>query len=286
MSTLIFGYQGQLGNELMTRFADTTGVDRAACDITVGQQVATVIESASPDIVINAAAYNAVDEAEDEYDAALAANAVAPGRMSSVARKVEAAFVHFSTDYVFGNGYASPIDEARTPEPLNAYGRSKLLGERLALQNNPRTYVIRTTALYSHRRKNFIRTMIHHAVKGTRLTVVNDQFISPTWVEPLADATRDILGTDVHGTYHAVSQGSCSWFELAARTFEILGLNADLHPVGQDDWGAAARRPSYSALDDAMMRAAGLTRLPRWDDMLEAFLSKHGDDLVAEAEQG
>lgn len=283
MDSLIFGFQGQLGNALSARLPDATTVDRATCDITRDDQVDALVAASQPGIIFNAAAYNLVDSAEQERDLALAVNGVAPGRIAAAARRVDARFVHFSTDYVFGEHHTDPIDESYPPAPLSAYGRSKWLGELLALQNNTKTFVIRSTALYSHRRKNFVRTMIEHAVAGKRLTVVNDQFVSPTWVESLADVTLEVAKSDVFGVYHATSQGGCSWFEFANRLFEILGMNADLHPVDQAAWGAAARRPSYSVLDDAMLRAGRFDRIGRWDDELERFLALHGAALVEEA---
>lgn len=283
MDTLIFGYKGQLGQALSQRLDDSTGIDRSGCDITRRDQVETIVASYAPALVINGAAYNLVDQAEKEPDDAMAVNGYAPGAIASSAREIGAKFVQFSTDYVFGDGFTNPIDETNHPQPLQVYGRSKLLGEQLALHNNTRTFVVRTTGLYSERRNNFVRSMISHAVAGTKLTVVNDQFISPTWVEPLADTVIALTQTDVYGIYHAVSQGACTWYEFAGRVFEILDLDADLHPTDQESWGAAARRPTYSVLDDRMLRICGLPRLARWDDMLEQFLQRHGEALIAEA---
>lgn len=283
MDDLIFGFHGQLGHALTQRLPDATAVDHAGCDITSDIQVDTVLSSYTPSRVFNAAAFNFVDRAEEERDLAFAVNGAAPGRLAAAARRVCATFVHFSTDYVFGDGHSEPIDESQTPQPLSVYGRSKLLGEQLALQNNTQTFVIRTTGLYSHRRRNFVRTMIQRAVHGEKLTVVSDQYVSPTWVESVADVALRLVDTDVYGVYHVVAQGACSWFEYAGRIFEILDLNADLHPTDQAAWRAAARRPAYSALDDAMLRAVHLERIGAWDDELARFLAVHGAALIEEA---
>lgn len=283
MNTLVIGANGQLGHELVQQQPSAEGVVRDECDVTIPPDVRTVLTSRSPSLVINATAYNAVDDAESNRDLAFAINALAPGRLASECRDISADFMHFSTDYVFGHGFADPIDETQTPAPLSVYGATKLHGERLALQNNPRTYIVRTTGLYSHRRSNFVKTMIRHAVRGNKLTVVSDQFVSPTWVRSLATVSIAIARSPVHGVYHVTSQGSCSWYELAARIFEILDIQADLHPIDQDSWGAAAARPSYSALDDAMLRAAGIVRVGRWDDELERFLNEYGRALIDEA---
>ena len=285
MHTLIIGNQGQLGWALSQRFPEADGVDADTCDITRPSDVSSIMNQLEPALVFNTAAYNGVDTAELEYEEALRVNALGPGRIAAACRAVGARFMHFSTDYVFGDGFTEPIDEAQTPNPLSRYGRSKLLGEQMALQNNPRTFVVRTTGLYSHRRHNFIRTMLRHALAGTELQVVNDQFVSPTWVDPLAATVAELSEADVFGVYHVTAQGACTWYELAERMFEILGIDAKLHPTDQESWDAPARRPGFSALDDVLLRAVGVQRLERWDDMLEKFLHKHGSDLVAEFER-
>ena len=285
MDTLIIGHQGQLGHALTQRLPEATGVDLEECDVTDPAAVAALMKSENPNLVFNTTAYNAVDAAETDYENALRVNAIAPGRMAAACRERDAEFVHFSTDYVFGNGYAEPIDEGATPLPLSAYGRSKLLGERMALQNNPATYIVRTTGLYSHRRHNFVRTMIRLGLERTELKVVNDQFVSPTWVDPLAASVMEVVQGGVYGVFHITSQAGCTWYEFAGRLFEMLDINVRLHAVDQDEWGAPARRPLYSVLDDALIRALRYERLGRWDDMLEAFLARHGAELVEELSQ-
>ena len=282
MDTVIFGAQGQLGHALAARLPDARAVGRAMCDVTNAAQISAVL-SGGARVVYNATAYNHVDKAEHQADEAFAINGFAPGRLAAAARAVSSRFVHYSTDYVFGDGHLMPIDETQQPAPLSVYGRSKLHGELLARQNNPDTLVIRTTGLYSHHRHNFVKTMINLAVSGRRMTVVSDQRVSPTWAESLADTSVELAEADVVGVYHVTAQGECSWFQLAGRIMEILGITGDLHPVDQVTWGAAARRPAYSALDDAMLRATGIARLGRWDDELERFLHKHGAALLEEA---
>ncbi len=258
--------------------ADRRGVDIDDCDVTDPDAVRTLFGEGTPSVVYNTAAYNAVDGAETDYEAALALNGVAPGRLAAAARKVGATFVTYSTDYVFGDGHANPIDESQDPAPLSRYGRSKVVGERSALQNNPRTIVVRTTGLYSAVGKNFVKTMVNLGRAGKRLTVVSDQYVSPTWVDPLARASVDLVEHDVAGVYHFTAEGACSWHELAGRIFEILDIPADLHPTTADEWGAAARRPAFSALDSSLVRALGIVP-QRWDDMLETFLERHRESL-------
>lgn len=283
MESVIFGAQGQLGHALAGKLPGARRVVRGACDVTVRAEIDAALPSDGARLVFNATAYNQVDAAEREPDLAFAVNAFAAGQLASAARRIGAKLVHYSTDYVFGNGHTTPIDETIPPDPLSVYGRSKAHGERLALQNNVETLVVRTTGLYSHRRSNFVKTMIKLGASGRRLTVVSDQFVSPTWVDSVAATSIELAGSDVFGVYHVTAQGGCSWYEFAARIFEILKIRADLHAVDHESWGAAARRPGYSVLDDAMLRASGVARVGRWDDELERFLAAHGQTLIDEA---
>lgn len=283
---VVFGAQGQLGHELVLalteRGVDVVALGRGDVDVTDRSAVAEALATHTPTWVFNGTAYNAVDLAEQEVDAAFFLNGVIPGQLSAASREVGATFMHFSTDYVFGDGFTSPIDESHSPAPLSSYGRSKHLGERLALQNNARAFVLRCCGLYSERRNNFVRTMLKYGLAGRRLTVVRDQMVSPTWVGPLARFAVDVMEQDVYGTYHAVAGGGCSWFDYAKKIFDVLGVEADLWPIDQKSWGAAARRPAYSVLDNGMARALGIAPLEDWDVALEAFLERHGEALLKE----
>ncbi len=281
---VVFGAEGQLGWQLAEQAraqgAAVVALGRAQADVTDPAQVRAALEEHQPDVVFNGAAYNAVDRAEEDADAAMRLNGLAPGHIAAACRQSGAAFMHFSTDYVFGHGHTSPIDESYEPAPLSVYGRSKRLGEVMALQNNPRTFVVRCCGLYSARRRNFVRTMIHHALKGTSLTVVSDQIVSPTWVEPLAGVALALSQTETFGVYHAVAHGQCSWYEYASRIFELLELDADLSPVAQADWGAPAPRPAYSSLQNRLLGSLELDAMEPWDVALERFLATHGEAIV------
>lgn len=292
MNTIIFGANGQLGHELTAQLearADESGLDiialtREQCDVTDFEQLEAAFAEYAPAMVFNATAYNAVDKAEDEPDEAMRLNALVPGQMALLCSQVGAGFVHYSTDYVFGAGYTSPISELETPTPISVYGKSKLLGEQMVMQNHiSDSFVIRCCGLYGERRANFVRTMIRCALQGRSLKVVSDQFISPTWVKPLAHASLELVMASERaprGVYHAVTQGACSWYEYAAAIFDILDLDADLSSVLQSEWAAPAPRPSYSVLDNAKLRLLDLDTLPDWHTCLESFLKEHGDDLV------
>lgn len=269
---LVFGAQGQLGFELCSQ-TGAAGVDRQTCDTTDFGAVRTILHARRPKLVFNCTAYNAVDKAEEERDQALAINGVAPGLMARYCREIGARFVHFSTDYVFGDGHHRPIDESHLPGPLSAYARSKWMGEQAVMHNNPDAVVIRTTGLYSDRRHNFVHTMLRLGRERGELTVVADQHIAPTWVRPLAAVAIKVARTDYAGVVHAVSHGGVTWHAFAQRIFELANLDVKLHATTQDEWGAAARRPSYSVLDNAVLRTLGIDEFEPWDFMLERFLT-------------
>ena len=281
---LIFGAQGQLGHQLAVDLNqqgfEVVGLSRQEAPITDRGAISRAFLQHQPDLVFNAAAYNAVDRAQQDVDEALAANALGPGLLAAACRNHQATLVHFSTDYVFGAGHSSPIDETQAPAPLSVYGRSKLHGERLAMHNCTQTFIVRCCGLYGERRANFVRTMIRMAVAGKPLKVVADQQVNPTWVAPLSRVAIALSQTRLYGVYHAGAHGATSWHDFAARIFARLELPAQLSAIAQADWGAPAPRSPYSALDNAMLRLLGLDTLEPWDAMLDAFLEEHGQAMV------
>lgn len=283
---LVIGCDGQLGYELVeqlrTKDEEVIGVGHAACDITSDEAVRRIFDRVQPDVVYNAAAYNDVDQAESVRDIAMGVNGLAPGRIASACRDHGARLMHFSTDYVFGEGHSVPLDEGAAPDPMSVYARSKLLGEHLALRNNPQTFVMRVTGLYSDRRANFVKTMIRIGLTKKKLTVVDDQLLSPTWVKPVADVALDLVQRDTFGVYHGVCHGGVSWYDFARAIFAALDIEVDLGPVSQERWGAPARRPAYSVLDNCLLRLSGLDRFEGWEETLHAFLDLHGEQLVWE----
>ncbi len=279
MKILVLGAQGQLGHALVEQ-SGGYGLGRAGCDVTHADAIETALETYAPSVVFNASAYNAVDRAETERDEAIALNAIAPGLIARACHARNIRFVHFSTDYVFGHGHTRPIDESHQPHPLSAYGRSKLFGEQLVFQAHPEAIVVRTTGLYSERKNNFVKTMLRLGRERGEVSVVADQFIAPTWVEPLATVALKLAEQRQFGTFHAVSQDGCSWFELARAAFENANLDVVLKPTTQAEWKAPAPRAEYSILDNSRLRILNLhDHLPNWRVMLDAFWDKHGADL-------
>jgi len=232
MSIAVIGANGQLGHAIAVR-AESLGhsverVTREGLDVSKFDEIQPAFSELKADTIFNCTAYNAVDRAESERDVAIAVNGLAPAVMAVACRRLDRRFVHVSTDYVFGRGHDEPIDESRVPSPLSAYGRSKRMGELETMRSHPDALIVRTTGLYSSRRNNFVSSMLGFAREGRRLTVVNDQWMSPTWVDPLAQVILELSARPISGVVHAVSHGKCSWYDFAAKIFELAEVEAEL----------------------------------------------------------
>ena len=283
---LVYGSAGQLGteivNQLESRGEEVLGVDRDVCDVTAERAVRRVMAQAKPQVVFNAASFSDVDQAESVRRMAVAVNGIGAGIVAAACREARAINVCFSSHYVFGAGHTSPIDECRTPEPLNNYGQSVLWGERLAMQNCPRTYVLRSPALYSRFGTNVIRHLTQIALAGKRtITMVDDEIVSPTPAHLVAQTAID-LATEggVFGVYHASTSGGCSWHEFVSTFVKKLDLDVDVQAISAERWGAPARRPAYSVLDNLMLRTLGRDNFPDWKLALDAFLEANGEKII------
>jgi dTDP-4-dehydrorhamnose reductase len=270
---LLTGSTGQLGFELAARLADSgelRALDRAALDLANIDALRDNLRRAAADVIVNAAAYTAVDKAEAEPQLALRVNGLAPGVMAEEAKRSGALLVHFSTDYVFDGRGSAPYREDDPVAPLNAYGRSKLDGEQRIRASGCRHVIVRTAWLYG-RGANFVRAILRQARKGASLRVVNDQLGAPTWAADVAAIVVRLL--DANGVFHVTSAGQASWYEVAQEIVRLAGLPAELRPVTTEEYGAAAPRPRYSVLDNGRLRAAGIEPIGDWRDRLSAYLS-------------
>jgi dTDP-4-dehydrorhamnose reductase len=281
---LLLGAGGQLGHDLARAFAGPrlVAVTRAELDVTDRRAVEAVLARAAPAVVLNAAAWNLVDDAEVDPGPAFAVNAVAPHHLARLCADRGARLVHVSTDYVFGAAGLGPFPETAPPAPLGAYGASKVAGEHLVLAATGSHLVIRTSGLYGvsgSRGKggNFVETMLRLAREGQPLRVVDDQILTPTYTMDLAEAIRRLLDRDPPGgIYHLTNAGACSWFEFAQRIFALCELAPDLRPVSSAAYGRAARRPANSVLLNVRAAALGLPPLRPWHDALAAYLAAKG----------
>lgn len=269
---LITGGRGQLGRELEETVPPgwrALGYGSAELDVTRADVVANVLGRIRPALVINAAAYTAVDAAEAEPDQAYAVNAVGAGNVAATCRQVGARLIQVSTDYVFDGTASRPYRPEDQPRPLGVYGRTKLAGEREVMQIcGDEALILRTAWLYSHRGRNFVLTMLRLFQEGKEVAVVQDQVGAPTWSRSLAEAIwRAAARPDVRGIHHWTDEGSTSWYDFAttiqsdALELGLLRRRVPIRPIRTDQHPTAARRPLYSVLDATATETA--LRLPR-----------------------
>ncbi len=282
MRTLLIGSRGQLGSDLCRVWADELiALDQPELEVCDGDQVHSIIRSEAPRLVINTAAYHRVDECESNVMRSFEVNALGAKNVADASREVGAAVMFISTDYVFDGEKGSPYVEEDVPRPLSVYGTSKLAGEHLVRQSNPRHFIVRTSGLFGvagamGKGGNFVETMIRKARQGEALRVVDDQVLGPTFTWDLATTLQELAATGRFGTYHATSAGQTSWYGFAAKIFELTGLRPSLTAITSDELAAAARRPRFSVLENRALAAAGVTPLRPWQEALEAYLKEKG----------
>ncbi|TFC44963.1 dTDP-4-dehydrorhamnose reductase [Cryobacterium shii] len=270
---LITGAAGMLGRDLQAALAgrDVTALDRAELDIT--DQDAVLAAATGFDVIINAAAYTKVDDAETNEDAAYAINATGPRNLALAAAATGAKLVQVSTDYVFDGRATSPYPEDTSIDPISAYGRTKAAGEAFVLQGHPTgSYIVRTAWLYGQHGPNFPKTMLKLAAARDTLSVVDDQVGQPTWTADLAAQIVALLDSGApSGIYHGTSSGVTSWFGFAQAVFASAGLDpARVTPTDSSQFVRPAPRPSYSVLGHDAWASAGLAPIRDWREALTA----------------
>ena len=282
MRTLLIGSRGQLGSDLCRVWTeDLIALSHQELDVCDGDQVHTVIAKEKPDLVINTAAYHRVDECEGNAALAFEVNALGAKHVADASREVDAAVMFISTDYVFDGEKGSPYGEEDLPRPLSVYGVSKLAGEHLVRQSNPRHFIVRSSSLFgiagaSGKGGNFVETMIRKAQQEEPLRVVDDQVSSPTMTGDLALKLQELAATDRFGLYHVTNSGQTSWHHFAVKIFELMGLRPSLTAITSQELGAAAPRPRLSVMENRALAAAGLAPLRSWEEALQAYLSEKG----------
>lgn len=285
MRWLIVGAAGQLGNELI-RILGTGAipVTRAEADLASPEQLSELAMRERPDGVINCAAYNLVDKAEEAPREAFTANCWGAGNLGALCANLEIPLVHLSTDHVFGGHPPTfpdetprPWVETDAPAPAGVYALSKLAGEHLARIRNPLTWVIRTCGLYGARGAggkgtNFVETMLRLAREGKSLRVVSDQICTPTPVRDLAPAILALVEGMPPGLYHLTSAGNCSWHEFAQAIFAETQTVVEVQPITSQQFGAKAQRPKWSVLGSMFQDSAQMPRLRHWREGLASYL--------------
>jgi dTDP-4-dehydrorhamnose reductase len=273
MKWAVLGHAGMLGHDFMSALAarDVTGFDRAEFDITDLDSVRSVLTDF--DVVINCAAWTAVDDAEEKEPAALAINGDGPKNVAIVCKEIGATLVHISTDYVFSGEATSPYAEDALVSPKSAYGRTKLAGEIAIRETLPLDhYIVRTAWLYGEHGPNFIKTMLNLEKVKETISVVDDQIGQPTWTKDLVSQIITMVETQVPaGTYHGTSSGQTSWFGLTQRIYESIGANAKrVLPTTTDAFPRPAPRPAYSVLGHDKWVTAGMSPIRNWEEALAA----------------
>lgn len=276
MKVLVTGVKGQLGydvvKELEKRGMEAIGVDIEEMDITDAASADKVIKEASPDAVIHCAAYTAVDAAEDNVELCRKVNAEGPQNIANVCKELDIKMIQISTDYVFDGEGTRPWEPEDERRPLSVYGQTKYEGE-LAVQNTLEKYfIVRIAWVFGINGKNFVKTMLNLGKTHDRLTVVNDQYGSPTYTFDLARLLVDMVQTDKYGVYHATNEGICTWYEFACEIFRLAGLDVKVEPVTSDQYPAKAKRPSNSRMSKDKLVENGFEKLPTWQNALERYI--------------
>jgi dTDP-4-dehydrorhamnose reductase len=276
----VLGAGGQLGHDFCAYLQDeASGLSRAQADLTQPESLRATVQKIHPEIVINCAAYNFVDQAESDPEAAFAVNAWGVRNLAQVCRDLQCVLVHFSTNYVFGldENRKAPYAETDAPGPISVYGLSKLTGEYFARFLCPKHFVIRPAGLFGHggrggNKTNFVELMLRLAEQGKPIRVVSDQVCTPTATADLVKATIALIQTSRYGLYHLTNSGACSWHEFAQAIFGLAGVRANLSAVTTQDFGAPARRPGYSVMAMGAYEGLGLPPLRAWREALAQYL--------------
>jgi dTDP-4-dehydrorhamnose reductase len=280
---VVTGKNGQLGSELQllaslfdTKY-DFLFVDRSQLDLSSNDSIDNFFAAYTPSVVINCAAYTAVDKAETDREAAFQINGAAVGKLATHAAAIHALFITVSTDYVFNGNGTTPYLPSDVTDPVNYYGESKAVGEQLALTNNPESIIIRTSWVYSRFGNNFVKTMIRLMGERPSLNVVGDQIGAPTYAADLAAAIMHIVaqkavGNKHSGLYHYSNSGAISWYDFAVAIGQMIHSSCAVAKIGSEAFPTPAKRPHYSLMDcSAIIQDFGVNQ-PAWEDSLQTCI--------------
>lgn len=282
----VLGSTGQLGTDLVRlleqpRTYQVFPLRHSDIECTEPEMVRQVLESLSPDVVVNCAAFVRVDDCEDHPWEAFRVNALGARYIAEACAALDAACVYISTDYVFDGDKQTPYLEDDPPSPLSVYGVSKLAGEYFVRNFCPKHFVVRTSGLYgvagsSGKGGNFVETMIRLAKENKPIRVVDDQVLTPTYTRDLVQKIKELLQTEAYGLYHITNSGQCSWYEFAGKIFELLSLKPDFGPTSTANFGVKARRPAYSVLAHDGLKKLNSHELRPWQNALGAYFVEKG----------
>jgi dTDP-4-dehydrorhamnose reductase len=290
MKIVIIGSKGQLGTDccnMLVRENDTIGCDIPTVDIGSNESVDNYISANRPDVIINCAAYTAVDACETEKELCWRVNADGPKFLAVAAHKYNCRLIHISTDYVFDGTLAPPhaYTEQDSTNPLSEYGKSKLAGELAITTHTPNHLILRTAWLYSPYGRNFLKTMLRLAVADPQreLKVVHDQFGSLTWSHTLTRQIQRLLQSDLTGIVHATSEGYSTWYEAACYFLDTMNVKHNLQPCTTADYPTPAHRPANSILANTKLDEANISTFNSWQQDIDSFVSMYREQLLDEA---
>ncbi len=273
---IVTGANGQLGRAVNLQYADSTeyeliNTDVEELDITSIDKVMEFVRDVRPYAVINCAAYTAVDACEKEEDLAFRINALGARNLSIAAGETGAKLMHVSTDYVFDGNGSRPYRETDPTGPQGAYGRTKLAGENFVREFCSRHYIVRTAWLYGDG-KNFVKTMLRLSETNDKVRVVMDQVGSPTSAGELTKAIAYLLPTENYGLFHGTCEGDCSWAEFTKEIFRLAGKSTVVEAITSEEYGAAAKRPAYSILENYMLKMTTDFMFADWHDAIAEYI--------------
>jgi dTDP-4-dehydrorhamnose reductase len=272
MKILITGSKGQLGQELAAvlpgRGHEVVALSRNGLDIAEADAVELAVETHSPGLVVNAAAYTNVDGCETETDLAYSVNALGPRNLAQVCERRGCELLHVSTNYVFDGEDDRPYEPFDPPNPISAYGRTKLAGEEYVKHLMGRWYVVRSAGVYG-RGRNFVRTMLRLGAQKEVLKVKDDEFISPTYARDLAEGIAEVVEAGSYGPFHLTNAGSCSWYEFTREIFRLTGVEVELIPIPSSDYPLPAARPA-----NGLLSSLGSPELRHWREALADYLER------------
>ena len=276
---IIFGGEGQLGSDMTGIISSykIISLGHKDVDITDFENVKNIINKHKPSVVINCAAYNKVEDAENNIVVAYNVNAFGPYYIARASKEVGATCVHISTDYVF-DGSKESFNEKDCPHPINVYGASKLAGEELVRIGNPEHYIVRTSALFGKAvggsKGNFVTLMIRLSKDKKEIRVVNDQITVPTFTEDLAIKILELVDKKApYGVYHITNQGQASWCDFARKIFNLAGISAEIKAISTKESGTKVRRSQKSVLKNEKLIKLGIKLLSPWQDALKRYLN-------------
>jgi dTDP-4-dehydrorhamnose reductase len=281
MKILLIGSAGQLGQDLQKVLAhhEIVPLDLPEFDVTAAQMVDAAVDGERPGIIINCSAFHRVDDCEDQIAPTFGVNVYGVRNLALAARRAGIPLVHFSTDYVYDGPERSPHPETDMPSPRCVYAVSKVAGEFMLRSIWEKHFIVRGCGLYGYagsREKgtNFVETMLKLGASGKPLKIVNDQVCTPTSTLELSRTVAHLIGTESYGLYHATAEGECSWYEFAKGIFELARLTPEVTPVPSSEFPMKAKRPNYSVLDNAHLRAIGAPPMMHWREALAEYI--HG----------